>query len=40
MLYDISESALYADDTKIWRKVVNWSDHEILLADIDALKQN
>ncbi|MCP4458099.1 MAG: hypothetical protein GY816_08775 [Cytophagales bacterium] len=29
--------ALYADDTKIWRKIINWSDHEILQQDIDAL---
>ena len=29
--------ALYADDTKIWRKIINWSDHEILQRDIDAL---
>ena len=27
ILYDILESALYADDTKIWRKIVDWSDH-------------
>ncbi len=29
--------ALYADDTKMWRKIINWSDHEILQRDIDAL---
>jgi ribonuclease P/MRP protein subunit RPP40 len=29
--------ALYADDTKIWRKITGWRDHEILQADIDAL---
>ena len=29
--------ALYADDTKIWRRINNWSDHEILQNDIDAL---
>ena len=29
--------ALYADDTKIWRKIDNWSDHEFLQKDIDAL---
>ena len=29
--------ALYADDTKIWRKIVSWSDHEILQRDINAL---
>ena len=28
---------LYADDTKIWRKIVNWHDHEILQHDIDML---
>ena len=40
MLYDISESALYADDTKIWRKIVDWSDndHEILPAEVDVLQ--
>ena len=30
--------ALYADDTKIWRRIVSWSDHEILQRDIDALQ--
>ena len=29
--------ALYADDTKIWRNIINWSDHEILQHDINAL---
>ena len=29
--------ALYADDTKIWRKIVNWIDHEVLQRDIDSL---
>ncbi len=29
--------ALYADDTKIWRKIVSWNDHEILQHDIDML---
>ena len=29
--------ALYADNTKIWHKIVNWSDHEILQHDINAL---
>ena len=29
--------ALYADDTKIWRRINNWSDHEIIQNDIDAL---
>ncbi len=32
-----TEIALYADDTKIWRRIVNWSDHEILQNDINAL---
>ena len=32
-----TEIALYADDTKIWRRIVNWSDHEILQTDIDSL---
>ena len=30
--------ALYADDTKIWRKIVSWHDHEILQHDIDMLQ--
>ena len=30
--------ALYADDTKIWRKIVGWEDHEILQRDINALQ--
>ena len=30
--------ALYADDTKIWRKIMSWSDHETLQRDIDALQ--
>ena len=29
--------ALYADDTKIWRKISTWEDHEILQKDIDSL---
>ena len=29
--------ALYADDTKIWRNIVNYNDHEVLQKDIDAL---
>ncbi len=29
--------ALYADDTKIWRRIENWCDHETLQCDIDAL---
>lgn len=29
--------ALYADDTKIWRKISCWKDHEILQHDINAL---
>ena len=32
-----TDIALYADDTKMWRKIVSWSDHEILQRDIDAL---
>ena len=31
--------ALYADDTKIWRKICSPEDHEILQSDIDALHQ-
>jgi hypothetical protein len=29
---------LYADDTKIWRRIAGWNDHNILQRDIDALK--
>ena len=29
--------ALYADDTKLWRVISSWDDHEILQHDIDAL---
>ena len=29
--------ALYADDTKIWREISCWSDHEILQNDINSL---
>ena len=32
-----TQIALYADDTKIWRKIVNWTDHEILQLNINAL---
>ncbi|MCP4461129.1 MAG: hypothetical protein GY816_24375, partial [Cytophagales bacterium] len=32
-----TQIALYADDTKIWRRIVSWSDHEILQNDIDSL---
>ncbi|MCP4491633.1 MAG: hypothetical protein GY820_30650, partial [Gammaproteobacteria bacterium] len=32
-----TQIALYADDTKIWRNIINWSDHEILQRDINAL---
>ena len=35
---DGTEIALYADDTKIWRKIISWSDHEIFQNDIDALQ--
>ena len=31
--------ALYADDTKIWRKIESWNDHEILQNDINALSR-
>ena len=34
---DGTQIALYADDTKTWRNIVSWSDHEILQLDIDAL---
>ena len=36
---DGTDIALYADDTKIWRKIVGWSDHIILQQDIDALQK-
>ena len=29
--------ALYADDTKIWRKIQKWGDHDILQQDINKL---
>jgi len=35
---DGTDIALYADDTKIWRKIVGWSDHIILQQDIDSLQ--
>ena len=28
---------LYADDTKIWHKIENWGDHDILQMDINSL---
>ena len=34
---DGTSIALYADDTKIWRKIESWRDHEILQLDINAL---
>ena len=41
---DMSESvssgthiALYADDSKIWRNIHSWNDHDILQKDISAL---
>jgi hypothetical protein len=35
---DGTHITLYADDTKIWRRIVGWDDHAILQQDIDALK--
>ena len=32
-----TEIALYADDTKIWRRIDEWGDHLALQRDIDAL---
>lgn len=29
--------ALYADDTKIWREIIDWDDHIALQNDIDSL---
>ncbi len=40
MTGEVSEGtgiALYADDTKIWRRICKWNDHEILQGDINAL---
>ena len=34
---EATQVALYADDTKIWRRIENWRDYEILQRDIDAL---
>ena len=36
---DGTDIALYADDTKIWRRIVSWRDHVILQHDIDALQK-
>ena len=36
---DGTDIALYADDTKIWRKIISWRDHEIFQNDIDALQK-
>ena len=36
---DGTDMALYADDTKIWRKIISWRDHEIFQNDIDALQK-
>lgn len=40
MAYCVDEHtniALYADDTKIWRRIESWNDHIILQNDIDLL---
>ena len=34
-----TQIALYADDTKIWRRIVTPNDHKILQNDINALFQ-
>ena len=34
-----TQIALYADDTKLWRRIVTQNDHEILQRDINALFQ-
>ena len=31
--------ALYADDTKIWRRIERWEDHVILQRDINSLSE-
>ena len=36
---DGTDIALYADDTKIWREIRSWNDHEILDQDIANLLQ-
>ena len=37
-IHEGTNIALYADDTKIWRRIVTWSDHEVLQSDINALQ--
>ena len=40
MISCISEEtkiALYADDTKIWREIIDWDDHLALQNDINSL---
>ena len=32
-----TQTALYADDTKIWRRIKSPADHSILQSDINAL---
>ena len=34
-----TDIALYADDTKIWREIINWDDHLALQNDINCLLQ-
>jgi hypothetical protein len=34
-----TNNALYADDTKMWRNINVWEDHEILQQDINALQK-
>ena len=34
-----TQIALYADDTKLWRRIVTPNDHEVLQRDINALLQ-
>ena len=34
-----TEIALYADDTKIWREIIDWDDHLALQNDINCLLQ-
>ena len=36
---DGTNIVLYADDTKIWRKIETWNDHLILQNDINALHE-
>ena len=36
---DKTNIALYADDTKIWREIIDWEDHLVLQNDINQLQE-